>query len=664
MKLITKTILILSIYLFPSPGQYCLMAASGKSSPIGKTIFHSNKSEQIKEDCKNPRILKVPAEFPTIAAAVAKSDEGNWIIISPGTYAENEIEINKSITISSEWKLSGDESKIDKTIIDAEDKRLFIIKAHGVEVSGLRIINGDHTLDISAEVTISHNHFVNNLDGMSFESGGGGYAGYNIAENDRDDALDLDITVDEENSGSDILVEYNLFINSHDDGIEIRLFKPKNQNINYIIRKNQIIGSNNAGIQLISYDEFTGKVFDIHHNIFINCKTGLGCMGGAKTREDLTGASKMDERVYFYNNTIIGCNMGATGGNNIQAFNNLVSGNLLGGFKMFGPDCSILNNLFFRNAGNDFTEIDPAVIRSGNIFSQDPLIDENTYLPAENSLCIDAGIISIEIDGMELLRISPEDFTGDAPDLGAIERGIRKQGLNQAKPLQVDAGEDRVVGSAGNEIVLAGRIQYADDQLFGCQWKQEMGPAEAILFDPDKLVTHVKLYRQGIYQFSINCSDQHSSSSDFVTVRFINEGAGKQLFLSEGQINTIEAEDFAYAYGTVKKIGKTYIRLDGNEEAIDIAQTEYSVGMSQGNDYELWFLVKSSDRGEYKLQVRFNHKDIGEISVVKNKKFKWTKLPGKVTANPGEWQLLIGVTNGRIFLDKIIFSRDPDFIPR
>src|SRR5690349_11893021 len=264
-------------------------------------------------------IIKVPSDAATIALAVDRAVSGDWIIISPGTYSENEIVINKSITVSSQWKTTGDETVIDHTIIDAGDKTLFTITADSVEISGLHMKNGDHTLNILADVAIRKNHFVNNLDAMSFEGPGGGYVGYNFVENDRDDGLDLDIGADKEKPGSNITVEYNTIVNSHDDGIEIRLFAEPHQNIQYIIRNNTIMGSKNAGIQLISYDVFTGKEFRIHHNIISGCKTGLGCMEGSKTREDLSGASKMDERVFFFNNTLSGNQMGATGGNQIIA---------------------------------------------------------------------------------------------------------------------------------------------------------------------------------------------------------------------------------------------------------------------------------------------------------------------------------------------------------
>lgn len=366
-------------------------------------------------------MLKVPSQFSSIGDAVRNSVDGDTIIISPGRYSEHNIQIDKALIISSEWKLTGDMSKIDETIIDSDDQILFTITADGVEISGLHITNGNHTLDISAKVKVQYNHFSGNLDAMSFESSGGGYAGYNTIENDRDDGLDLDIRYNKDDHGSNILIEHNTIINSHDDGIEIRLFTFPDQNIVYTIRENTIAGSKNAGIQLISYDVFTGKEFYIHHNIIRGCKTGLGCMEGSNTSEDLNGASKMDELVCFYNNTLVDNQMGATGGNNIIAVNNLVQRNSLGGFKRFGINSAIINNLFFLNGGDNFVEINNSVIRSGNILASDPLLDVTTFIPAENSPCIDAGKDKYELNGKRILDVTPDYIKGNAPDIGAKE---------------------------------------------------------------------------------------------------------------------------------------------------------------------------------------------------------------------------------------------------
>jgi len=370
----------------------------------------------------NAVIIKVPADYSTIAEAVAKSSGGDTIVLSPGTYNEKNIVINKPLTISSEWIYWGNEDVIDQTIVNSSGSILFTVNSDGTEISGLKIINGDHTLDINARTSVKYNHFYDNLDPVSMESGGGGYVGYNLIENNGsgDDCIDLDI----KQNGSDILIEYNELFNGKDDGIEIRLFTQADQNIHYEIRHNMISGANNAGIQLISYDVYTGKVFSIHHNVFKNCKTGLGCMGGQNTSEDLSGASKMDEIVYFYNNTSVENQMGATGGNNIIAINNIASGNSLGGFKLFGAESVIANNLFYNNQDNDLMDINASAAQYDNIFSTDPLLDGTTQRPLINSPCIDAGKDTLNLDGSPVIEIKPGEYLGSAPDIGALEYDV------------------------------------------------------------------------------------------------------------------------------------------------------------------------------------------------------------------------------------------------
>ncbi|MBN2174686.1 MAG: right-handed parallel beta-helix repeat-containing protein [Bacteroidales bacterium] len=370
---------------------------------------------------KKGQIIRIPADFPSITQAVTHARDGDFILLAPGNYNENEISIDKRIVISSEWKQDGDASKIENTIIDAGDKILFNIQSDGVEISGLKIINGDHPLNIESNVIIAHNHFVNNKDAISFEGSGGGYAGYNTIENDRDDGIDLDIRKGGKHQGTDITVEYNTIFNSNDDGIEIRLYDYPGQNIRYTIRNNTISGSINAGIQLISYDIFTAKEFHIHHNIIKECKVGLGCMDGTNTREDLEGASTLDEKIYFYNNTLTGNQLGATGGNSVYALNNVVKNNILGGFKRFGKNSAIVNNLFYQNGNNDFQEVNEQVIQHSNRFGEWPLLCEKTFAPLADSPCIDAGKKQLNINGKRVLKISGKAFLGNKPDLGAVE---------------------------------------------------------------------------------------------------------------------------------------------------------------------------------------------------------------------------------------------------
>ena len=373
---------------------------------------------------ENGRIIKVPSDYSTIAEAVKNSADGDWVILAPGKYFEMKIDVDKSVSISSEWKLTSDSTEIEKTIIDSQDSILFNIMKDGIEIRGLKIINGDHPLNITAKASIKNNHFIGTLDAMSFEGSGGGYAGYNTVENDRDDGLDLDIRSGGNNHGSDIVIEHNTIIDSNDDGIEIRLYDYPDQNIHYTIRNNKIVSSNNAGIQIISYDIFTGKTFDIHHNIISECKVGLGCMEGTNTRENIAGATTMDELICFYNNTLVDNQMGATGGNSLIAMNNLVIGNTQGGFKKFGKNSVAINNLFFSNGGEDFVEFNESVIKEGNIFSGDPYMDNITFKPSSNSRCIVAGKKNYVLNGKTLIDIDAKYISGTAPDIGAVERTV------------------------------------------------------------------------------------------------------------------------------------------------------------------------------------------------------------------------------------------------
>jgi len=385
------------------------------------------------------QIINVPADFQTIALAIQNASAGDTIILAPGTYNENSMSITKPLTVSSQWILEGDESFIDQTIVNPAGSKLFSVDADDVEISGLKITNGDHTLDIHGRVSIKYNHLVNNHDGISMESEGGGYVGYNIIENNGsgDDCIDLDIT----KNGSDILIEYNQLYDADDDGIEIRLFDDQNQNIHYEIRHNTITRSDNAGIQLISYDVFTGKVFDIHHNIIQSNKSGIGCMEGANTSEDMSGASFMDELVYLYNNTFLNNQTGATGGNSMIAINNIIADNTSAGFKRFGANSVIANNLFYNNNSNDLLEINGSADQNGNILAMDPLLNETTFIPGTNSPCIDAGLDKLTLDGSPVIEISTDAYMGSAPDIGAME----SEGLPAAIQSYFASGDQHII---------------------------------------------------------------------------------------------------------------------------------------------------------------------------------------------------------------------------
>jgi hypothetical protein len=645
------------------PVQFSVVGTSrdtSRSLHVGSPVYEQRSNEP----SAPRRIIKVPSDFTTIAQAVDKAVNGDWIIISPGTYYEKEIVINKSVTVSSEWKTTGEESVIDETIIDAGDKTLFTITADSVEISGLHMKNGDHTLNILADVSIRKNHFVNNLDAMSFEGPGGGYVGYNFVENDRDDGLDLDIGADKENPGSNITVEHNTIVNSNDDGIEIRLFAEPGQNIRYVIRNNTIMGSKNAGIQLISYDVFTGKEFLIHHNIISDCKTGLGCMEGSKTREDLSGASRMDERVFFFNNTLSGNQMGATGGNQIIAINNLVENNALGGFKNFGANSAIVNNLFYRNGQDNFIRIHESIRREGNIFSLDPLLDKTTFVPAANSPCVDTGNRGHDLSG-NFGQISSEAASVLTSDIGARSHNTDKNTLSK-KTMTVEAGDDAVLQAPANEVTMSGRIIGDPGSDNNTYWKVEDGSASVRILNPTDLKTKVVFDREGIYRFTLTGSAGNLFFSDSKTIRYTHSGGGRTLFLSE-ETNIIRAQEYAYLYGNVSVVKgpspEDQIIQTGMSNGDGRSFAEYFVGTSENADWMLWLRVKKQGREKSIFHVSFNQKKGQSLSIPNKREWQWIRVPGTITVTAGEWPLWIENKGGSLLIDKFVITRDLKFIP-
>lgn len=562
------------------------------------------------------RLLNVPSVYPSIAAAVKIAKDGDQIILAAGVYKENSIDLDKAITISSNWKLSAKQDDVDKTIIDAGGKILFNINKPGAEVSGLTIINGNHPLEINASATIIHNHLINNLDAISLEGESGGYVGYNLIENDRDDGIDSDIGDDAKALfGRDIVIEYNTILNSHDDGIEIRLFSRPGQNTNYNIGHNQIIGSGNAGIQLISYDIPTGKIFNIHHNIFRNCKVALGCMEGGRTVEDLKGTSKMDEEVYFYNNTVANNQMGCTGGNHMIAMNNVVYKNALGGFKNFGKQSVIVNNLFADNNGSDLINCRPATL----------ILADTTSFKTKNNL---------------------NDF----------EEIIGKSKQLSPKAAYAFAGKDLVVSKA--DLTLKGEIIGEANALSDAVWKQAGGPAAVVFVANKASIAALKFPIPGIYEFLFSGSQEALASQDKITVRYVSLAKNHEYFFDGSKESKIQTENYQYAYGNVKEVVK------GAERAVLIgtgSSLEYSIGIAKTNEYFIWIKAKSVEKSG-QLAFTYDYGKPGYITL-NSAEYKWYKLPVGIKTSPGQWSLVIQALNTATAIKDIVFTQDKDFAP-
>ncbi|MBL7189761.1 MAG: hypothetical protein ISS70_25815 [Phycisphaerae bacterium] len=70
--------------------------------------------------CVSPvsgKVLKVPSEHPTIDVAISVASDGDTILIARGTYEHTSLNINKRLTLASDYVNTKDQIDIDGTII-------------------------------------------------------------------------------------------------------------------------------------------------------------------------------------------------------------------------------------------------------------------------------------------------------------------------------------------------------------------------------------------------------------------------------------------------------------------------------------------------------------------------------------------------------------------
>jgi parallel beta-helix repeat protein len=359
--------------------------------------------------------IRVPEDQPTIQAGIDAAPDGGLVLVAPGTYIENIRIARKSVTLASHYHTTGDEQFIESTIIDGADRIAIIVAERAgpeTKIIGFTIQNGDEGISARGTVEIRNNRFVNNRDAVGYQNGAG-LNRDNIYENNRDDGIDLD-------RASQAVIENNIIRNNRNDGIEVRLHEYNGPTLNIIIRNNTITGNQEDGIQLIDYPDVSNRVFFIERNLIQgNAMAGLGLMDEGISDEDFRAAS-IPERIHLFNNTFIDNPAAVSGGDNLIALNNLFVNSTTLALKNVDGDSIAAYNLFWNNAvDQEGSNLD----MKSNLFA-DPMLDEE-FRPGPDSPAIDAGISRFEWNGETVLDLSPDMFSGDAPDLGAFEFNSR-----------------------------------------------------------------------------------------------------------------------------------------------------------------------------------------------------------------------------------------------
>ena len=124
-------------------------------------------------------VISVPSEQPTILAAITVANEGDTVLVSPGTYQES-IYLEKNLTLASEYLTMGDTSIISNTIIDG-NYQWRPIDGFSLDstttICGFTLING-HASNGGAIRLIDSSPVIHNLvirNCVADSSGGGIY---------------------------------------------------------------------------------------------------------------------------------------------------------------------------------------------------------------------------------------------------------------------------------------------------------------------------------------------------------------------------------------------------------------------------------------------------------------------------------------------------------
>jgi hypothetical protein len=582
-----------------------------------------------------PNTILIPQDYPTIQAGIDASQIGDLVLVSPGTYTEN-LNVTKTITLASTFYTTGDSSLIDQTIISSTDSSIETIKVSSstgpeTKIIGFKIRDGKEGIKIKGKVKVLYNHLINSeTDAVDFSGRAAGLVQDNIIDNNGDDAVDID--------DASVLIEGNQML-ANGEGVEIRASNHSGPQLTIIIRNNTVENSSKSGLQLIDTDTIaeTAALLVIERNLVANnAQSGLSLMDNAVTSDDYRAASLL-ERIHLFNNTFVGNLYGAHGGDNLIAINNIFLNHPNIAVKQIDGNSLLSHNLFWNNGTDNLG----SNLDTGTTLFADPLLDLNYQLQL-GSPAIDAGTALFTLpSGETVLNMSPSDYFGTAPDLGAHESNFGSSGNS---PPSVDAGDDQTITLPTISVNLAGVV--SDDGnpdppgTTITTWSQVSGTPGVDFENLNALETSATFPEAGIYVLRLSADDSEFTNSDDIVITVnLASTLNQPPIVDAGPDQTITLPASTNLDGTVDDDGLPnppgvvtidWLKLSGPGIVTfdDASSIDTSASFSSPGIYILRLMASDSELAAYKdITITVNPEQVSTMHV-------WLPILLSVTKNP------------------------------
>jgi len=440
----------------------------------------------------------VPTDFASIQQAIDNSNDGDVIIVEPGTYRENINFSGKNITLTS--KDPNDPDNVASTIIDGQNKGSAVLFENGetseAALTGFTITGGSGTKDTT-------------IPDVDYLFWGAGVCCMNASPT-------IKCNVITSNNGpvnmqGDDSTQWQLCYGGGIACIQSNAIITRN-----IIKDNSAYG----GGGIFSYLENP----KITNNLIYENSAYIG------------GGVAMFYAGQLINNTIVGNNAGllqpgevieeALGGNVYAVFyvelgqcmitNNIICNATSGGGLYFDyieedfEGTSVSFNNVWNNQPGNFLARDPDTYdiisdgvvdrtgREGNI-SQDPLFGDNYHITSGSS-CYDTG------DPNYIPYPWQRDIDGEYAVMGARVDIGADEVTGNVRPV-ADAGDDQFFDAIVANVILDGTGSYDfDDDTLSYQWRQ-IGGSNVEILNPDTPEPNFAPAVEDVYYFELSVFD-------------------------------------------------------------------------------------------------------------------------------------------------------------